>query len=194
MFGLLLLFFLNQASINHICWFCSKMYQVGKELLRWICSYIFPGCLSSRVIASDAKEGLIVFQETTWTQVRQVSSKCFNQISVFSHTGCLPQRIMERANHINIAMVDDIDSNGTGRSKVDTAVERNKQPCGSTVSFHHIQYKVKMNGGIFCKRKTSPKEILVDLKLVLKIVHPLPDSFLLKLYLAHSLRASTKML
>lgn len=101
---------------------------------------------------------------------------------------------MERANHINIAMVDDIDSNGTGRSKVNTAVERNKQPCGSTVSFHHIQYKVQMNGGIFCKRKTSPKEILVDLKLVFKTVHPLPDSFLLELYLAHSLQASTKML
>lgn len=142
---------------------------------------------------SDAKDGLVVLQETTQTQVRQVSSKCFNQITVFSHTGCLLQWIMERANHINIAMVDDIDSNGTGRSKVDTTVERTKQPCGSTVSFHHIQYKVQMNGGIFCKRKTSPKEILVDLKLVLKTVHLLSDSFL-KLYLAHSLQASTKML
>lgn len=145
------------------------------ELLPWSGSYIFPGCLSSRVIVSDAKEGLIVFQETTRTPVRQVSSKCFNLITVFSHTGCLPQRIMERANHINIQMVDDIDSNGTGRSKVDTAVERTKQPCGSTVSFHHIQYKVQMNGGVFCKRKTSPKEILVDLKLVLNTVYLLSD-------------------
>lgn len=73
---------------------------------------------------------------------------------------------MERANHISIAMVEDIDSNGTGRSKVDAAVNQNKQACGSTVSFHNIHYKVQLKGGIFCRRKTSPKEILVDLKLV----------------------------
>lgn len=73
---------------------------------------------------------------------------------------------MERANHINIAMIDDIDTNGMSRSKVMSAIDQNKQPCGSTVSFHDIQYKVQLKGGVFCKRKTSPKEILVDLKLV----------------------------
>lgn len=82
-------------------------------------------------------------------------------ITVFSLTG-----IMERANHISIAMVDDIGSNGTGRSKVGTAVNQNKQACGSTVSFHNIHYRVQLKGGMFCRRKTSPKEILVDLKLV----------------------------
>lgn len=83
---------------------------------------------------------------------------------------------MERANHINIAMIDDIDTNGTGRSKAVshlTAVDQNKQPCGSTVSFHNIQYKVQQRGGFFCKRKSSAKEILADLKLVLPSVHPL---------------------
>lgn len=74
---------------------------------------------------------------------------------------------MERANHINIAMMDDIDVNGTSRSKVMSDIDQNKQPCGSTVSFHNIQYKVQLKGGVFCKKKTSPKEILVDLKLVL---------------------------
>lgn len=74
---------------------------------------------------------------------------------------------MERANHINIAMMDDIDVNGTSRSKVMSDIDQDKQPCGSTVSFHNIQYKVQLKGGVFCKKKTSPKEILVDLKLVL---------------------------
>lgn len=74
--------------------------------------------------------------------------------------------MMERANHINIAMIEDIGTNGTARSKVVAAMDQNKQPCGSTVSFHNIQYKVKLKSGFFCKRKTSPREILVDLKSV----------------------------
>lgn len=80
---------------------------------------------------------------------------------------------MERANHINIAMIDDIDTNGTGRSKVIPAVDQNKQPCGSTVSFHNIQYNMQQRGGFSCKRKSSTKEILADLKLVVTSVHPL---------------------
>ena len=76
---------------------------------------------------------------------------------------------MERANHINIAMMDDIDANGTARSKVITAVEQSKQPCGSTVSFHNIHYKVQLKGGFLCQRKTNPKEILFNLKLVKQI-------------------------
>lgn len=77
---------------------------------------------------------------------------------------------MERANHISIAMLDDVDSNGTARSKVDAAVTPSKQPCGSTVSFHNIHYKVQLKGGTLCRRKSSPKEILVDLRLVLHTV------------------------
>lgn len=100
---------------------------------------------------------------------KQSDSSVTSHITLCSHTGCLPPGIMERANqhrHISITMVDDIGGNGTGRSKVDAAVNQNKQPCGSTVSFHNIHYKVQLKGGMFCRRKTSPKEILVDLKLV----------------------------
>uniref|UniRef100_A0A3B4YLZ5 ATP binding cassette subfamily G member 2 (JR blood group) n=1 Tax=Seriola lalandi dorsalis TaxID=1841481 RepID=A0A3B4YLZ5_SERLL len=43
-----------------------------------------------------------------------------------------------------------------------------RYPCGSTVSFHNIQYKVQLKSGFFCKRKTSPKEILVDLNGIMR--------------------------
>uniref|UniRef100_A0A8C4GWP5 Broad substrate specificity ATP-binding cassette transporter ABCG2 n=1 Tax=Dicentrarchus labrax TaxID=13489 RepID=A0A8C4GWP5_DICLA len=76
---------------------------------------------------------------------------------------------MERANHINIAMIEDIgNTNGTARSKVVTAMDQNKQPCGSTVSFHNIQYKVQLKSGFLCKRKTSAREILVDLNGIMR--------------------------
>ncbi len=79
------------------------------------------------------------------------------------------QRMMERASHINIAMIEDIGTNGMSRSKVISAMDHNKQPCGSTVSFHNIQYKVQLKSGFLCKKKTISREILVDLKLVVKI-------------------------
>uniref|UniRef100_A0A671WG21 Broad substrate specificity ATP-binding cassette transporter ABCG2 n=1 Tax=Sparus aurata TaxID=8175 RepID=A0A671WG21_SPAAU len=44
----------------------------------------------------------------------------------------------------------------------------NKKPCGSTVSFHNIQYKVQLKSGFLCKRKTSPREILVDLNGIMR--------------------------
>uniref|UniRef100_A0A671WFX0 Broad substrate specificity ATP-binding cassette transporter ABCG2 n=1 Tax=Sparus aurata TaxID=8175 RepID=A0A671WFX0_SPAAU len=77
-------------------------------------------------------------------------------------------RTMERANHVNIAMIEDIGTNGTARSKVTAAVDQNKKPCGSTVSFHNIQYKVQLKSGFLCKRKTSPREILVDLNGIMR--------------------------
>ncbi|CAB1436408.1 unnamed protein product [Pleuronectes platessa] len=70
---------------------------------------------------------------------------------------------MERANHINVAMLEDLSTNGTATSKGVTFSEQSKPPCGSTVSFHNVQYKVQLRSG-FCKKKSSPKEILVDLK------------------------------
>lgn len=73
---------------------------------------------------------------------------------------------MERANHINIAMTDSIDINGSAGSKVSAAADRSGQPLGSTVSFHNIQYKVQLRSGIFGKENSSGKEILTDLKLV----------------------------
>jgi hypothetical protein len=66
-------------------------------------------------------------------------------------------------------MTEDVRStNGTPRTKVitsSTMVELNKlQPRGSMVSFHSIQYKVKLKTGPLCKRKNTAREILVDLK------------------------------
>uniref|UniRef100_A0A673WXK3 Broad substrate specificity ATP-binding cassette transporter ABCG2 n=1 Tax=Salmo trutta TaxID=8032 RepID=A0A673WXK3_SALTR len=50
-----------------------------------------------------------------------------------------------------------------------TMVELNKlQPRGSTVSFHSIQYKVKLKTGPLCKRKNTAREILVDLNGIMR--------------------------
>uniref|UniRef100_A0A4W5NDY3 Broad substrate specificity ATP-binding cassette transporter ABCG2 n=1 Tax=Hucho hucho TaxID=62062 RepID=A0A4W5NDY3_9TELE len=50
-----------------------------------------------------------------------------------------------------------------------TMVELNKlQPWGSTVSFHSIQYKVKLKTGPLCKRKNTAREILVDLNGIMR--------------------------
>uniref|UniRef100_A0A3B4FYS5 ABC-type xenobiotic transporter n=1 Tax=Pundamilia nyererei TaxID=303518 RepID=A0A3B4FYS5_9CICH len=73
---------------------------------------------------------------------------------------------MEKTSHINIAMIEDIGTNGMAVSKVGTGVDGTKQRCGSTVSFHNIQYKVQQQSGFLCKRKILSKEILVDLKSV----------------------------
>lgn len=73
---------------------------------------------------------------------------------------------MEKTSHINIAMIEDIGTNGMAVSKVGTGVDGKKQRCGSTVSFHNIQYKVQQQSGFLCKRKILSKEILVDLKSV----------------------------
>lgn len=73
---------------------------------------------------------------------------------------------MEKTSHINIAMIEDIGTNGMAVSKVGTGVDGKKQQCGSTVSFHNIQYKVQQQSGFLCKKKILSKEILVDLKSV----------------------------
>lgn len=78
----------------------------------------------------------------------------------------LQQRMMEKTSHINIAMIEDIGTNGMAVSKVGTGMDGTKQRCGSTVSFHNIQYKVQQQSGFLCKRKILSKEILVDLKSV----------------------------
>ncbi|XP_047220518.1 broad substrate specificity ATP-binding cassette transporter ABCG2d [Girardinichthys multiradiatus] len=75
---------------------------------------------------------------------------------------------MEGAGHINIAMIEDIGTNGIAQSKMSTDLNRTKQACGSTVSFHNIQYNVHMRSGFFCKAKLSPKEILVDLNGIMR--------------------------
>lgn len=99
---------------------------------------------------------------------RALKNKTIFFLSDHCHlTGFLLRRTMERANHVHIAMVEDIGTNGVACSKAVTSTEPDKQPCGSTVSFHNIQYQVEELKSGFCKRKSSSKEILVDLKSVL---------------------------
>ncbi|XP_062334246.1 broad substrate specificity ATP-binding cassette transporter ABCG2d [Osmerus eperlanus] len=70
---------------------------------------------------------------------------------------------MERANHINIAMTDDLTTNGIPQPNVIFTVDQSRQPKGAVVSFHDIQYKVVVKTGPLCKRKMIPRNILVDL-------------------------------
>ncbi|KAM8878856.1 broad substrate specificity ATP-binding cassette transporter ABCG2d isoform 2-T2 [Spinachia spinachia] len=74
---------------------------------------------------------------------------------------------MERGCHVNIALTDDVGTNGSAGSKV-AAVDPKKRPCGSTVSFHDIQYKVQQRSGFLCKRKTVHKGILFDLNGIMR--------------------------
>ena len=69
----------------------------------------------------------------------------------------------DRANHVNIQVVEDMGTNGLVGPKVIT-METGKTQCGAVVSFHNIQYKVELKSGPLCKRKTTAKEILVDLR------------------------------
>uniref|UniRef100_A0A3P9MKR1 Broad substrate specificity ATP-binding cassette transporter ABCG2 n=1 Tax=Oryzias latipes TaxID=8090 RepID=A0A3P9MKR1_ORYLA len=71
---------------------------------------------------------------------------------------------MERAGHINIAIMEDISTARMGQSEVGAATVWNQQPCGSTVSFHNVHYKVQLKSGPICQRKMNPMQILMDLK------------------------------
>uniref|UniRef100_A0A3Q2PT97 Broad substrate specificity ATP-binding cassette transporter ABCG2 n=1 Tax=Fundulus heteroclitus TaxID=8078 RepID=A0A3Q2PT97_FUNHE len=75
---------------------------------------------------------------------------------------------MEGGGHVNIAMIEDIGTNGTSQPKTSTDLNRTKRACGSTVSFHNIQYNVHTRSGFFCKAKRSPKEILMDLNGIMR--------------------------
>uniref|UniRef100_A0A3B5M3V0 ATP binding cassette subfamily G member 2 (JR blood group) n=1 Tax=Xiphophorus couchianus TaxID=32473 RepID=A0A3B5M3V0_9TELE len=65
-------------------------------------------------------------------------------------------------------MIEDIGTNGTSPSKTSPDFNRTNQACGSTVSFHSIQYKVQMRSGFFCKAKPNPKEVLTDLNGIMR--------------------------
>ncbi|KAK5926186.1 hypothetical protein CgunFtcFv8_021778 [Champsocephalus gunnari] len=75
--------------------------------------------------------------------------------------------MMERANHINIAMIEDIGTNGTVGSKVAPGAEQSPKR-GSTVSFHNVGYRVQLQSGFVCRRKTSHREILLDLNGIMR--------------------------
>uniref|UniRef100_A0A8D0CLC7 Broad substrate specificity ATP-binding cassette transporter ABCG2 n=1 Tax=Scleropages formosus TaxID=113540 RepID=A0A8D0CLC7_SCLFO len=61
----------------------------------------------------------------------------------------------------------DISSNGKSKMQGVTS-ETAKSPHGATVSFHNIQYKLKLKSGPLCKRKVTTKEILVSLNGIMK--------------------------
>ncbi|XP_062411432.1 broad substrate specificity ATP-binding cassette transporter ABCG2d [Sardina pilchardus] len=73
----------------------------------------------------------------------------------------------DRANHVNIQMVEDMCTNGLAGPKVIT-METGKPQRGAVVSFHDIQYKVELKSGPFCKRKSTTKEILVDVSGIMR--------------------------
>uniref|UniRef100_A0A3P9MY65 Broad substrate specificity ATP-binding cassette transporter ABCG2 n=1 Tax=Poecilia reticulata TaxID=8081 RepID=A0A3P9MY65_POERE len=75
---------------------------------------------------------------------------------------------MEGAGHINIAMIEDVGTNGTPPSKMSPDFNRTRQACGSAVSFHSIQYKVQMRSGFFSRAKPNPKEVLTDLNGIMR--------------------------
>ncbi|KAK7930538.1 hypothetical protein WMY93_006933 [Mugilogobius chulae] len=76
---------------------------------------------------------------------------------------------MEQANHINIAMVENIGTNGSRcTSEVQTNAEQDLKPLGSTVSFHSLQYNIQVKSGPLCKRKTTTRHVLLDLNGVMK--------------------------
>ncbi|XP_041841126.1 broad substrate specificity ATP-binding cassette transporter ABCG2 [Melanotaenia boesemani] len=54
-----------------------------------------------------------------------------------------------------------------GASKSQSAGAK-QQLHGATVSFHNIFYKVKQGGGCFCLKKTTTKDILIDLNGIMK--------------------------
>uniref|UniRef100_A0A3Q2ZJB6 ABC-type xenobiotic transporter n=1 Tax=Kryptolebias marmoratus TaxID=37003 RepID=A0A3Q2ZJB6_KRYMA len=67
--------------------------------------------------------------------------------------------------HVNIAMVEDIGSNGTTGSNTGApSASQSKQGCGSTVSFHSVHYRVLLRTGFLCSSSSSSREILQDLK------------------------------
>ncbi|XP_054875894.1 broad substrate specificity ATP-binding cassette transporter ABCG2d [Poeciliopsis prolifica] len=75
---------------------------------------------------------------------------------------------MEGAGHVNIAMIEEVGTNGTSPPKMSPDSNRTSQACGSTVSFHSIQYKVQMRSSFFCEAKPNPKEVLTDLNGIMR--------------------------
>uniref|UniRef100_A0A3P9MKX5 Broad substrate specificity ATP-binding cassette transporter ABCG2 n=1 Tax=Oryzias latipes TaxID=8090 RepID=A0A3P9MKX5_ORYLA len=75
---------------------------------------------------------------------------------------------MTRAGHINIAIMEDISTARMGQSEVGAATVWNQQPCGSTVSFHNVHYKVQLKSGPICQRKMNPMQILMDLNGIMR--------------------------
>ncbi|XP_063074749.1 broad substrate specificity ATP-binding cassette transporter ABCG2-like [Engraulis encrasicolus] len=73
----------------------------------------------------------------------------------------------ELKSHVSLQMAEDMGTNGRAGPKVNTMGSGRPQR-GSVVSFHNIQYKVKVKSGLLCKRKVTDKNILVDLSGIMR--------------------------
>uniref|UniRef100_A0A8C1XXG4 ATP-binding cassette, sub-family G (WHITE), member 2a n=1 Tax=Cyprinus carpio TaxID=7962 RepID=A0A8C1XXG4_CYPCA len=62
---------------------------------------------------------------------------------------------------IQMTGVGDVDNN-VSRTPVSTRMSFSSPRRGATVSFHNINYSVKMKSGFMCKRKVTQKNILID--------------------------------
>ncbi|XP_062852465.1 broad substrate specificity ATP-binding cassette transporter ABCG2d [Trichomycterus rosablanca] len=82
----------------------------------------------------------------------------------------MPAALEDRENHINIPIIEDLEpnvnQNGTPGQKIITK-DPVKQLHGASVSFHNIQYSVKLKSGP-CKRNVITKNILVNLNGIMK--------------------------
>ncbi|XP_023654918.1 broad substrate specificity ATP-binding cassette transporter ABCG2-like isoform X1 [Paramormyrops kingsleyae] len=72
---------------------------------------------------------------------------------------------MEGSDQVNVPFEDTVNANGTPQPKI---ITKTKMPHGSIVSFHNIQYQVKIKMGPPCRKKSITKEVLVNLNGIMK--------------------------
>ncbi|XP_050952215.1 broad substrate specificity ATP-binding cassette transporter ABCG2 [Labeo rohita] len=68
---------------------------------------------------------------------------------------------------VQMTTVDD-QNNNVSRTKVSTSMSSSSAKRGAIVSFHNINYSVKMKSGSLCKRKVTKKNILVELNGIMR--------------------------
>uniref|UniRef100_A0A8C1XQB6 ATP-binding cassette, sub-family G (WHITE), member 2a n=1 Tax=Cyprinus carpio TaxID=7962 RepID=A0A8C1XQB6_CYPCA len=68
---------------------------------------------------------------------------------------------------VQMTGVGDVDNN-VSRTPVSTRMSFSSPRRGATVSFHNINYSVKMKSGFMCKRKVTQKNILIELNGVMR--------------------------
>ncbi|KAF4096253.1 broad substrate specificity ATP-binding cassette transporter ABCG2-like [Onychostoma macrolepis] len=67
----------------------------------------------------------------------------------------------------DVLIEEDLDNNESG-TPVSTRMSFSSPRRGVTVSFHNINYSVKMKSGFLCKRKVTQKNILIELNGIMK--------------------------
>uniref|UniRef100_A0A8C1NMT7 ATP-binding cassette, sub-family G (WHITE), member 2a n=1 Tax=Cyprinus carpio TaxID=7962 RepID=A0A8C1NMT7_CYPCA len=68
---------------------------------------------------------------------------------------------------VQMTGVGDVDNN-VSRTPVSTRMSFSSPRRGATVSFHNINYSVKMKSGFMCKRKVTQKNILIELNGIMR--------------------------